>query len=170
MGHVGRFASVDAHRFRRETDVICRTSRGLEIGRVLAPVTVHHAADSDGQLIRAMTREDRLLAERIERHKEEALEACHRALVSRHIPAVLVDVELLFDGTSLFFYFLGEPTDQLAVVTRELADVYDSKVHFRQFAETLTVGCGPDCGTLKGDGCDASCAGCIVAAGCSPRR
>ena len=37
LGHVGRFASVDANRYPRQTRVIVRSPRGLEIGEVLAP-------------------------------------------------------------------------------------------------------------------------------------
>ena len=68
------------------------------------------------------------------------------------IPAALVDVEHLFDGRSLFFYFLGEVPPQLEAVTSELAEVYDTAVQFRKFADTMTEGCGPGCGTADGPG------------------
>src|SRR4051794_28895219 len=37
LGHVGRFTSVDATRFPRGARVVVRTSRGLELGEILAP-------------------------------------------------------------------------------------------------------------------------------------
>ena len=36
LGHVGRFAAVDAVRYPRRARVIVRSGRGLEVGEVLA--------------------------------------------------------------------------------------------------------------------------------------
>ena len=43
-------------------------------------------------------------------------------LAERGSSAVLVDVEHLFDGQSLYFYFLGPGGPELDVLTTELAD------------------------------------------------
>ena len=37
LGHVGRFTAVDAVRYPRDTRVVVRTGRGLEVGEILAP-------------------------------------------------------------------------------------------------------------------------------------
>ena len=62
-------------------------------------------------------------------------------------------MEHLFDGRSLFFYFLGESPPELEGVLAELAEVYDANVQFRRFSDTLTAGCGPGCGTESAGGC-----------------
>ena len=36
-------------------------------------------------------------------------------------------------------------------LTAELAEAYEAKAQFRKFTETLTQGCGPDCGTERAD-------------------
>jgi hypothetical protein len=36
LGHVGRFAAVDAMRYPRRTRVVLRSLRGLEVGEVLS--------------------------------------------------------------------------------------------------------------------------------------
>ena len=80
-----------------------------------------------------------------------------------------MDVEHLFDGQSLYFYFLGEVTPELDAITGELAEIYETKVQFRKFAETLVKGCGPDCGTedAAGNGCGTGgCATCAAASAC----
>ena len=172
FGHVGRFATADGARVPRHARVVCRTSRGLEVGEVLA-TGCDVTGNPDGTLLRRVTISDELLLTRLERHKRQAFSACQQLLRAREIPAVLVDVEHLFDGRGLYFYFLGETTPQLEEVTAELAEVYDAEVQFRRFSETLVSGCGPGCGTEEaaGNGCGTGgCASCAVSGACSPRR
>jgi cell fate regulator YaaT (PSP1 superfamily) len=173
-------ASVDGQRQARGARVVCRTPRGLEIGEVLSPVdeaTLPADAANGGvplgTVLRRMTVEDELLLARIEKHKHEAFVACERQLVERGIPAVLLDAEHLFDGQSLLFYFLGESTPELDALTRELAETYDAHVQFSKFAETLTAGCGPGCGTAEaeGAGCGTGgCSTCSVLGACGSKR
>jgi len=174
LGNVGRFVSVDATRYPRRTRVVVRTRRGLEMGEVLAraddvpPATSQEG--SDGEILRGMTPQDELLAERLERHRRQALESCAALLAERRLDAVLLDVEHLFDGQGLYFYFLGDVSPEVEALTAQLAEAYESKVQFRRFTETLLAGCGPDCGSeaAGGGGC-SDCSGCSVAAACGPR-
>jgi cell fate regulator YaaT (PSP1 superfamily) len=170
MGSVGRYAAAEPVRYARRSQVVCRTARGLEIGQVLRPIAASATAALDGQIVRPVTAEDRLLAERMERRKDQALEACRQALAARQLRAVLVDVELLLDGSSLYFYFLGESSPELDAMTQELAEVYDSQVQFRQFTDTLIAGCGPDCGTGSSPGCGTACGHCAVSQACGSSR
>lgn len=169
IGHVGRFTSEDCARHNRGARVICRTPRGLEVGEVLSCVT-DQTGDADGILLRRLTVEDDLLLDRLARHRDQAYSACARLLQERKLPVTLIDVEHLFDGASLFFYFLGEVTPEVDAVTAELAALYDTKVQFRQFADTLTNGCGPGCGTPEaaGQGCGTggSCSTCSMMRTC----
>ena len=171
MGHVGRFDSVDGVLYARHARVICRTARGLEVGEVLSSSELN-GHQADGTLVRRLTAEDDLLLTRIERNRDEAFQACNELLAKRNLPAVLMDVEHLFDGQSLYFYFLGDVSPELEAITGELASAYETKVQFHKFAETLTAGCGPGCGTAEaiGQGCSTGdCASCAVASACGSR-
>jgi cell fate regulator YaaT (PSP1 superfamily) len=173
LGHVGRFTAVDAVRYPRSARVIVRTSRGLEVGEVLASCDEPVARGaSDGAILRGMTVEDQLLEARLEKNRDRAFRACQRRLQDLRLDATLLDVEHLFDGRSLFFYFLGDVTPQVEAVTQELAQAYDSVAHMSQFAYTLAAGCGPGCGTdeAAGQGCTTCAAGCAVAGACATRR
>jgi cell fate regulator YaaT (PSP1 superfamily) len=174
MGQVGRFAAVDALRYPRHSRVIVRTRRGLEIGDILSPPDDRDDSRTfaDGDIIRRMTVQDELLQARLEKHRQEAYEACAALLHKHGVSAVLVDVEHLFDGQGLFFYFLGDVPSELEANTEQLAATYEAKVQFRKFTETLIEGCGPGCGTdeVKGrGGCDA-CTSCSVAGACGTKR
>jgi hypothetical protein len=168
MGHVGRFTSVDGASYPRAARVVCRTRRGLEVGEVLSEAE-SSTFDSDGAVLRRLGVEDNLLLARLEKNKDEAYSACTSLLAARGIPAVLMDVEHLFDGRSLYFYFIGDVTPEIEALTAELAETYDTAVQFQKFADTLTHGCGPGCGTedAEGSGCGTGgCSTCAVAGAC----
>jgi len=167
LGHVGRFTSVDAIGYERGHRVICRTARGLEVGEVLSPDPESPGfGESDGSILRAVAAEDELLIERLEQNKLQAYDACVRRLAELGLDAVLLDVEHLFDGQSLFFYFLGEVPPEVEAVTDELAEAYEAQAQFRRFSETMIAGCGPDCGTEAAAGCGTSCGSCAIAGAC----
>ncbi len=149
--------------------MIVRSVRGLEIGEVLAePSPTDIVAETHGQILRRMTLEDQLLEARLEKHRQSAFEACSAILNEHRVSAALVDVEHLFDGQGLFFYFLGEVPREVEDLTQQLAETYEATVQFRQFAKTLAEGCGPGCGTeeAKGQGGCESCSTCAVASAC----
>lgn len=171
LGSVGRFMASGRERYPRGAQVICRTPRGLEIGEILSAADVEDTQPADGDLLRRVTVEDNLLIARLEKNRLEAYRACTARLLERGSSAMLLDVEHLFDGRSLYFYFLGETTPELDALTSELAEVYEAKAQLAKFAETLTAGCGPDCGTEAGGGCGTGgCSTCSVLSACGAQR
>ncbi len=160
LAQIGHFTAVDATRYARGQRVITRTARGLELGEVLAPLEGPSAADTppDGQILRPTSVEDELLAERLHRNRLAAIAACEKRLAELNLPAVLLDAEQLFDGRTLYFYFLGNPPDGLDAVLGELAQSYEAVAQLHRFAELLIEGCGPGCGTDQAAG--GACHGC----------
>ncbi|WP_425617386.1 PSP1 C-terminal domain-containing protein [Anatilimnocola sp. NA78] len=178
MGQVSRFGASDGARYARGARVVCRTERGLEVGEVLSPVaneTDNYRGSTQGSILRRVGVEDDLLLARLDKNRQQAFLDCEKLLADHNIPAALAEVELLFDGQHLFFYFLGDTTPEVDALTAELAQTYAATVQFHQFADLLTQGCGPGCGTPEaeggacGTGPGGGCAGCAVAAACSPR-
>jgi cell fate regulator YaaT (PSP1 superfamily) len=170
LGHVGRFTAVDAVRYPRHSRVVVRTGRGLELGEVLSPPGENSdLLSADGSILRGLTIEDQLLAARLEQNRHAAFEACAARLAAINSPAVLMDVEHLFDGQTLLFYFLGEVTPELEAITSELAELYETHVQFRRFTEAVDTGCGPGCGTDAAAGCKTCASGCALAGACSTR-
>lgn len=173
LAHVGSFSSVDAVRYPRGSRVVLRTARGLELGEVLTPgIERFGDGTADGTILRGMTAEDELLEARLSKNRREAYEACAARIRELGSEATLMDVEQLFDGRTLVFYFLGEPPPELATVTDDLAAAYDAEAQIGRFAEVLTNGCGPNCGTDEaGDSACSFCeTGCAVAEACGTRR
>lgn len=170
LGAVGSFTSVDAVLYPRASRVVVRTGRGLEVGEVLAGPDAETHLDSDGSILRGITVEDDLLLARLERNRAEAYEACANRLAELNLSVALMDVEQLFDARTLVFYFLGEMTPEVAAVTAELADLYESRVQIQKFVDAVNEGCGPGCGTDAAAGCKTCVAGCAISAACSHKH
>lgn len=167
MGVIGSFDAADFRLYQRDQRVICRTHRGLEVGTVVCEID---QPATDGEVLRVTGPEDELILNRLERFRDAAFDACNKLLSQRGLPGTLVDVEHLFDGESVFFYFLGNVDPQVEALTAELAATYDRKVKFKKFAEALAQGCGPDCGT-KDNGCSSSgCGSCALSGGCGSKK
>lgn len=190
LGQVGRFRSSDGQQYQRGTEIICRTRRGLEIGQVLSGIdpldgvrcpdsqardsqahdaqadAPHSWAVPDGVILRRQTVTDQLLIARLEKNRHEAYNACVDLLSDHNESVTLMDVEHLFDGRSLYFYFLGKVSPKVDEITQQLAEAYDAEVQFRAFSTAVNEGCGPDCGTEDGGGCGTDCQSCAIAAAC----
>lgn len=150
----------------RGTRVVCRTPRGLEIGQLRAEVAPD--VEFEGEILRAMTVEDELLADRLEKHRAKAVDACQQRLHQAGSEATLIDIDPLFDGRTLLFFFLGTVDEEVQQITNELTETYAQQVGSKHFAKLLAEGCGPGCGTeaKAGGGCSGGCAVCVVAAAC----
>jgi cell fate regulator YaaT (PSP1 superfamily) len=171
MGTIGRCRAPGLVRYARGMPVVVRTRRGLETGEVLGPPRDEPGLEDDGEILRRMTVEDQLLAARLAKHRVRALASCQAFLDERRLPLTLVDVEPLFDGSSVVFYFLGEPGRDIDPWLAELAEAYDAHAQIRAFAEAVTQGCGPGCGTAAagGPGCSTCAESCAAAGACGVR-
>lgn len=162
-GTIGRFRSLWG-RLQRDERVVCRTPRGLEIGAVLGPA---EAASNPphGEVLRTMSPEDELLLERLERHKQRALEDCARELASSGAAVTLLDAEVLFDGRTILFHLLGEAPPEVDAVVERMAATYEARIELQSFSRLLDEGCGPGCGTESAAGCGGGCATCAIGCG-----
>ena len=171
LGMLARFRSLEGEVFQRGVSVVCRTSRGLEFGSILNVLRSESSNfPQTGQILRAATPEDHLLWSRMQRHRLQAMDACQLLLDQHASRSVLMDCEVLFDGQSILFYFLGDVSDEVSALTDELAATYEAKAELKQFADAMTLGCGPDCGTEAGGCSSGGCSTCQLASSCQPTR
>ncbi len=171
-GHVGRFRASNASEpFDRNDWVVCRSARGLEAAEVLSQVPRVVVQEVDGQVLRRMTPEDTLLWTQLRDLSRQAYEECQRWLEKEGRSDVLLEVEPLLDGKTLYFHFLGQPTDDTNSMVERLANHYQEQVAESRFAKLLEHGCGPGCGTdeKKGCGSGGGCAVCTVASACKKK-
>ncbi len=154
----------------RGEQIICRTSRGVEMGEVLATTHPEHIETSNAsKFIRKSRPEDQLLWRQLTTLSVDANTACQTFLHSHSSQDVLLDVEPLIDGRTLYFHFLGNPSTETEQHVQELSEIYQKSVASSRFAALLEHGCGPGCGTKEKSGCEigGGCAVCAVAGGCT---
>ena len=160
------------HSLARGDQIICRTPRGIEMGEVLAATNPEYIETSyASKYIRKSRPEDELLWRQLTSLSVIASTACQAFLSRQDIPDILLEVEPLFDGRTLYFHFLGTPSHATEQHVQELSDIYQKSVASSRFAALLEHGCGPGCGTKEKSGCGTGggCAVCAIAGGCTSK-
>lgn len=171
LGQIGRFRTLQESAFRRGARVVCRTQRGVEIGQILGTTQLKQSTVdlADGRLLRGMTAEDELLWGHLQEQASEAQKACQQWLRDHDVAGLLIDVEPLLDGKTLYFHFLSDVSPEIQQHIDQLAAIYERSVRQSKFAQLLEHGCGPGCGTedaKNGCGSKGGCAVCHVASKC----
>ena len=135
MRFLGEFDPGDDH-FARGQDVVVRTERGLELGAVLCPATPLAlqtlAEPTKGRILRVLTAEDRAARDRMRQVEEDELDACCNFVAQRKLQMELVDVEHLFGGERIIFYFLAEKRVDFRELVKDLARTYQTRIEMRQ--------------------------------------
>ncbi|MCU0718900.1 MAG: hypothetical protein MUC83_04295 [Pirellula sp.] len=157
----------------RAMEVIVRTDRGLELGTILSSAGKLGCKDLfAAKYVRRCQPEDRLLWGQLVTLSQDSAQACQRFLEDRGSPDVLIEVEPLLDGKTIFFHFLGEISASTEAYVEQLAEVYRNEIASSKFANQLEIGCGPGCGTAAKSSCGtgSGCSTCAVSGGCSVRK
>jgi cell fate regulator YaaT (PSP1 superfamily) len=135
MRFLGPF-DADGVACARGAEVVVRTERGLELGHVLCEATPRAvellSEPTRGRVVRLLTDKDRAEAERIHQAEEGELETCGRFVAQRRLQMELVDVEHLFGGERLVFYFLAEKRVDFRELVKDLAREYQTRIEMRQ--------------------------------------
>jgi cell fate regulator YaaT (PSP1 superfamily) len=136
MRHLGEFEAGDGNMFARGNEVIVRSDRGLEAGEVLceaSPRAVELISElTKGQILRGATPEDRLQLETRRRGEQDAFQACERFVRQRQLQMELVDVEHLFGGERIVFYFLADKRVDFRELVKDLAREFKTRIEMRQ--------------------------------------
>lgn len=120
--------------FRPGDEVIVRTARGIDSGVIMnKPRPAEAAAETSGELLRAVNDADRSILAHIHDSKEpEEFTVCQECIRERDLPMRLVGVEHLFSGDKIIFYFLAENRVDFRELVKELARRYRTRIEMRQ--------------------------------------
>jgi cell fate regulator YaaT (PSP1 superfamily) len=135
MRFLGEF-DPEAGTYQRGDEVIVRTERGQELGQVLCPSTPRAvgllAEPTNGRIVRRLTDRDRAEQARLAELEQRELETCVRFVGMRKLQMELVDVEHLFGGERIIFYFLAEKRVDFRELVKDLAREYQTRIEMRQ--------------------------------------
>jgi cell fate regulator YaaT (PSP1 superfamily) len=136
MRFLGTFEADASQNYRRNERVLVKTERGVEVGDVLCeaiPKAVELLTDpTSGRILRRMSDEDRLALARIKESESKELDACQRLAEERRLQMELVDVEHLFGGERIVFYFLAEKRVDFRDLVKDLARQFQTRIEMRQ--------------------------------------
>jgi cell fate regulator YaaT (PSP1 superfamily) len=134
--HLGEFTASNGAIFPRGCDVVVRTDRGQEVGHVLCPADPRAVGllvePTNGQILRPLTAEDRQRAERLREQQRTEYGVAERLIAQRRLQMQLVDVEHLFGGERVVFYFLAEKRVDFRELVKDLARELQTRIELRQ--------------------------------------
>jgi cell fate regulator YaaT (PSP1 superfamily) len=136
MRFLGEFTSAAASAVRRGDTVIVRTDRGQEVGEVLCPATPQAVSaipePTRGDILRVATADDRAKIAHLRDIQRKEFAAAE-GLIARHRLAMqLVDVEHLFGGERIIFYFLAEHRVDFRELVKSMAREFHTRIELRQ--------------------------------------
>ena len=136
MRFVGEFEPETEAACKRGDGVVVRTERGLEWGEVLcesSPTAVQMLPEpTKGKIVRVMSEADRAEVERLRQREEVEFHRCNDFIRERRLQMELVDVEHLFGGERVVFYFLAEKRVDFRDLVKDLAREYRTRIEMRQ--------------------------------------
>lgn len=136
MRFIGAFAAPPTAAVARADVVILRTERGQEHGEVLCPATPQAVAaipePTRGDLVRVATPADRAkIADLAVKHRQQ-YDTGTRLVAQHRLAMQIVDVEFLFGGERLIFYFLAEGRVDFRELVKSMAREFHTRIELRQ--------------------------------------
>jgi cell fate regulator YaaT (PSP1 superfamily) len=123
--------------YPRGAEVVVRTNRGTEWGEVLCPATPKtrgylSATEPAGRVLRVATRADRESLERVRESERDAFKGGLELIRESKLVMQLIDVEWLFGGERLVFYYVAEQRVDFRELVKQLAKRFRARIEMRQ--------------------------------------
>ncbi len=152
MRYIGEFTHASDMKFSCGAKVVIQTKRGLEIGEQVSlscggcdkSVTRDQMKEwvdrcgedayifSAGRILREATAADLSEWTRIQASRKERLRLCQQTANQFELPINLVEVESMFGGERIVFFFMAEERVDFRALVKELAREYRTRIEMRQ--------------------------------------
>ncbi len=136
MRFLGSFEAPAQLPCERGCAAIIKTERGLEVGEVLCESSPRTRAmitePTGGQIIRIMCDADKQLYASLREKTQFEFDTCQRFIGERNLQMALVDVEHIFGGERVVFYFLAEKRVDFRDLVKDLAREFQTRIEMRQ--------------------------------------
>ena len=136
MRFVGEFAAPVGVTPVRGDVVILRTDRGQEVGDVLCPSTPQAVAaipePTRGQVERVATADDRKKIAELKATQQREYEVGTQLIAKHKLAMQIVDVEHLFGGERVLFYFLADGRVDFRDLVKSMAREFHARIELRQ--------------------------------------
>lgn len=172
VGLVGQFRHNERTLPSVRTHVVVQTDRGLEMGEVISPSAAHRGCaciipkekiDSyisqsggadypfsrNGRVVRLATVQDLNEQRHIEQNLSEKANRCKEMIKKLDLSMKIVEVEHLFGGDRVIYYFMADGRVDFRQLVKDLAHEYNTRIEMRQVGardEARLVGEYDTCG------------------------
>ncbi len=134
---IGEFSSKGRDNYPRNCQVLVRSDRGVEVGEVLCPASDRTreylgATEAKGHVLRETSEADRQKIDELRLQEREEFRGCQDLIAGHKLQMQLVDVEHLFGGERLLFYYLSESRVDFRELVKALASRFRVRIEMRQ--------------------------------------
>lgn len=174
MNTLGFFEHSETKISKIKTRVVIKTDRGLELGSLVGQLTAYKGGqlklseeqmleyfeDSDigpvpgqvGKFIRYATSADVSEERHLRKIAQEEMKCCRHFVKEMNLPMKIVDVEHVFGGERIIFYFMSDGRVDFRELVKKVAQEYQTRIEMRQIGsrdEAKLLGdvesCGQQC-------------------------
>jgi len=134
---IAEFTVKGSSAFKRTAPVIVRSHRGIEWGEVLCPATERtrehlRSTDAAGRILRLASAEDYGKLDGLQEQERREFEGCREIIGQNKLQMQLVDVERLFGGERVIFYYLSDKRVDFRELVKQLAKKFRTRIEMRQ--------------------------------------
>jgi cell fate regulator YaaT (PSP1 superfamily) len=174
MNLLGFFEHNEGKISKVNTDVVVKTDKGLELGRLVGPLDSYRSGQfklsenavkkyfgepqidlprsRGGKFVRYATRADISEQEHLQKIAGDEVAVCRRVVEELNLPMKIIDAEHIFGGERVIFYFMSESRIDFRDLVKRLANDYQTRIEMRQIGardEAKLLGdvesCGQEC-------------------------
>ena len=137
LHHLGEFTNRGPRRYARGNEVVVRSDRGVEWGEILCEASDQSReylgeSEAKGRILRSVSDDDRRSMEEHHTREQSDFETCKQMITDSKLQMQLVDVEHIFGGERLVFYYLAEKRVDFRELVKALAGVFKTRIEMRQ--------------------------------------
>jgi cell fate regulator YaaT (PSP1 superfamily) len=136
MRFLGVYTAPPNAAIRRGDVVILKTERGIESGDVLCPATKEAVSaipdPTRGEIVRLASTADKERLAKIAADRDRMLDAAGKLVQEHRLAMQFVEVEHLFGGERLVFYFMSEHRVDFRELVRGMAREFQTRIELRQ--------------------------------------
>ena len=113
MRSIGEFSCRPSDEYLRNQEILVRTDRGIEWGEVLSEASEMtrkylNSKKSAGRILRVADEQDLKSRDELDHKERSEFTRCGDMITERKLQMQLVDVEHVFGGERIIFYYLAE--------------------------------------------------------------
>jgi cell fate regulator YaaT (PSP1 superfamily) len=136
MRFLGEYAGLTEQEHLRGQKVVVRSDRGTELGEVLCAANDRTALFLEnpvkGDIVRVASPDDLAAETTLVSRQQDGFAACRELIAKRKLQMDLVDVEAIFGGERMGFYYLSEKRVDFRELVKDLARVFNTRIEMRQ--------------------------------------